>query len=186
MKMLCAGIRSIINVKGKKFFNISQIVNNSEIVQNPKEIAWIFNNYLVKVAGKVNSEIPRPRKSPLDCVRRKLDASFFHSRTDSSEIECIISQLKNGKAVGPYSIPRNLLKMLSPHISTILTILINESFHTGVLSDKLKNIAKVITLYKKDADDNPSNYRPISLLSIFGKILKKNNAQKALKFSRSK
>ena len=52
---------------------------------------------------------------------------FFLSPTDSSEIECIISQLKNGKAGGPYSIPCNLLKMLTPHTSPILTIHINES-----------------------------------------------------------
>ena len=62
--------------------------------------------------------------------------------------------------------------MLSPHISPIPTILINESFHTGVFLNKLK-IAEVITLYKKGAADYPSNYRPISLLSIFGKIFEK-------------
>ena len=62
--------------------------------------------------------------------------------------------------------------MVSPHISPIPTILINESFHTGVFLNKLK-IAEVITLYKKGAADYPSNYRPISLLSIFGKILEK-------------
>ena len=72
----------------------------------------------------------------------------------------------------PYSIHCNLLKMLSPHISPKLTILINEFFRTGVFPAKLK-IAKVITLYKKGAADNPSNYRPISLLSIFSKFLKK-------------
>ena len=172
MKMLWSGIRSIINIKGEKFCNISQIVNNGEIVQNPKEIAKIFNSYFVNIAGKVDSEIPRTRKHPLDYLGKKLDASFFRSPTDSSEIECIISQLKNGKAVGPYSIPCNLLKMLTPHISHILTILINESYNIGVFPDKLK-IAKVITLYKKGAAENPSSYRPISLLSIFCKIFEK-------------
>ena len=77
MEMLWSGIRSVINIKGKKFFNISQIVNNGEIVQNPKEIAKIFNNYSVNIAGKVDSEIPRTRKNPLDYLGKKLDASFF-------------------------------------------------------------------------------------------------------------
>ena len=132
MKMLWSGIRSIINIKGKKFCNISQIVNNGEIVQSPKESTQIFNNCSVNSASKVDSEIPRTKKNPPDYLGRKLDASFFLSPTDSSEIECIIPQLKTGKAVVPYSVPCNLIKMLSPHISPTLTILINEALNTGV------------------------------------------------------
>ena len=54
----------------------------------------------------------------------------------------------------------------------MLAILINEFFQMGVFPDKLK-VAKVITLHKKGATDNPSNYRPISLLSTFCKIFEK-------------
>ena len=111
-------------------------------------------------------------KSPLDYLGGKIDSSFFLSPADSAEIENIISQLKNGKSVGPFSVQCNLLKMLNKLISPILALLINESFLTGVFPDKLK-IAKVIALHKKGATDSPSNYRPISLLPIFSKILKK-------------
>ena len=61
--------------------------------------------------------------------------------------------------------------MLSPVIVSPLVILINESFSTGIFPDKLK-IAKVVALHKKGSTDNPSNYRPISLLSVFSKNLK--------------
>ena len=172
MKLLWSGIRSIINIKNRKLYNISQLVHNGEVVQDPKDIAKIFNNYFVNIASKIDSEIPRTRKSPLDYLGNKLESSFFLSPTDSTEIECIITQLKNGKALGPYSIPCNLLKILNSFISPLLAILINESFSTGIFPDKLK-IAKVIALHKKGASDNPSNYRPISLLSIFSKIFEK-------------
>ena len=148
MKMLCTGIRSIINIKSRKFCNFSQLVQNGETVQNPKDIATILNKYFVNIAGKIDAEIPRTRKSPLDYLGRKIDSSFFLSPTESAEIENIVSQLKNGKSVGPFSIPCNLLKMLNKFISPILALSINESFLTGVFPDKLK-IAKVIALHKK-------------------------------------
>ena len=62
--------------------------------------------------------------------------------------------------------------MLNQPISPLLVTLINESFLTGIFPDKLK-IAKVIAIHKKGATDDPSNYRPISLLSVFSKIFEK-------------
>ena len=87
MKMLWTGIRSIINIKSKQFYNISQLVQNDEIVQNSKEIANIFNNYFVNIAGKIDSEIPRTRKSPLDYLGDKLEKSFFISPTNSAKLK---------------------------------------------------------------------------------------------------
>ena len=62
--------------------------------------------------------------------------------------------------------------MLNELISPLLVILISESFSTGIFPDKLK-IAKVMALNKKGATDDPSNYRPISVLYVFSKIFEK-------------
>ena len=88
------------------------------------------------------------------------------------EIEALTHFFQDGKAVGPYSIPIKLLKMISKQISVPLCIIVNDSFVSGIFPDKLK-LAKVIILYKKDSKDNPTNYRPISLLSVFSKIIEK-------------
>ena len=50
----------------------------------------------------------------------------------------------------------------------------NLSLSTGQVPSKLK-IAKIIPVYKKGKVDVLSNYRPISLLSIFDKLLEKNH-----------
>ena len=65
-----------------------------------------------------------------------------------------------------------LLKILSPHISSPLSHIINESFQSGIFPEKIQH-AKVISLFKKGCPVTVSNYRPISLLSVFSKISEK-------------
>ena len=79
MMRLWTGIKSIINIKSKQFYNISWLVQNGEIFQNSKEIANIFNNYFVNIAGKIDSEIPRTKKSLLDYLGDKLENHFYFS-----------------------------------------------------------------------------------------------------------
>ena len=74
--------------------------------------------------------------------------------------------------VGPHCISISLLKIPSSHITKPLCTIINDSFSSGVFPDRLKR-AKVIPLHKKGATDVLSNYRPISLLSIFSKVIEK-------------
>ena len=62
--------------------------------------------------------------------------------------------------------------MLSEYIAVPLCDIVNESFSSGIIPDMMK-LAKVIPLYKKNSPEVPSNYRPISLLSVFSKIVEK-------------
>ena len=111
MKKLWSGIKSIINIKTDKLHTISQIVQNRHVINKPTEMANAFNHYFVNIASKIDDGISRTRKSPLDYLGRKSESSFFLSPTDTTEVECIIAEFKNGKALGPYSIPCNLLKL---------------------------------------------------------------------------
>jgi hypothetical protein len=53
-----------------------------------------------------------------------------------------------------------------------LTNIYNTSFETGIFPERLK-LAKVKPLYKKGNIHEVQNYRPISILSVFSKILEK-------------
>ena len=166
-----SGIRSIINMNKKAGSSISHLTHNGKEISDPMKMANIFNNYFVNVAQKIDEKIPRTRKSPSDYLTSRNDKTFFLSPVTPVEIEIIINALQAGKAVGPYSIPISLLKILSSHVTKPLCTIINDSSSSGVFPNSLK-LAKVIPLHKKGATDFPSNYRPISL-SIFSKVIEK-------------
>ena len=65
-----------------------------------------------------------------------------------------------------------MVKQIAPQIVNQLADILNKSFLTGIVPSKLK-IAKVIPLYKAKDPALFSNYRPISLLPVFSKILER-------------
>ena len=173
MNMLWSGIRSVINFKSNLALNISCLSHDGLKVEDSKKMANIFNNIFINTAHNINMKILRTRNSPLDyLISSKTNDSFYISPVTTEEIKIIISSLKDGKAVGPYNIPVYLLKLISEYIAIPLCDIINDSFVNGIFPDWMK-LAKVIPLYKKNSPEIPSNYRPISLLSVFSKIVEK-------------
>ena len=79
----------------------------------------------------------------------------------------------SNKSAGPFSIPVGIFKLIKFILSKPLETVLNASFITGVVPDKFK-IARVYS--------NVSNYRPISLLSIFSKVLEKLMYSRLIEF----
>ena len=173
MKLLWSGLKSIISNKNSKVNIISKLNDvNGNLTNDPAVIANTFNDFFVNVAGNVAKGIPRTRKSPMDYLGTRNEHSFFMTPVIPMEVSDIISLLNTGKSIGPNSIPTKLLKILSLHICSPLSDIINDSFQSGTFPEKLQ-LAKVIPLFKKGCPLTASNYRPISLLSVFSKIIEK-------------
>lgn len=83
-----------------------------------------------------------------------------------------IKHLNNTKSFGSDYISLNFIKDSLPIITFYLTTIINTSINTGIFPAAWKH-AVVTPLHKKGDMENTSNYRPISLLPIFSKILEK-------------
>ena len=73
---------------------------------------------------------------------------------------------------GHDGISSKLVKDLKNEIALPLSIMINASIESGHVPDTMK-LAKVIPIYKSKDKQMLNNYRPISLLPIFSKILEK-------------
>ena len=89
----------------------------------------------------------------------------------NEEILDIINSLEN-KSTGPSSIPLKMLSVIPDLIIIPLAHIINMSFLTGVYPDLIK-IVKIVPIHKGGSSQDVNNYQPISLLSIFDKIIEK-------------
>ena len=76
-----------------------------------------------------------------------------------------------GKADGLDGIPTSLLKLSFTFIASSLTHIFNLVISTGIIPNDWKS-ARVTPIYKADSKVDPTNYRPISVLSVIGNLLK--------------
>ena len=165
-------IKSLINPAGIKPDLPKQIKINSTTVKDPSIIANKFNEYFVGIGQKLAKNIKQSDKNFQNYLANITQpaTSMFINPTSSDEICNIILRLKNSKSVGNDGISTKIVKAVAQYISVPLSEVFNVSLSTGVFPDTLK-IARITPIYKSDDKSCISNYRPISILSVFSKIL---------------
>ena len=100
-----------------------------------------------------------------------------------NELKDAFFSLKINKSPGHDGVSFNVIKKCFGELCEPLKYLFNLSIVKGIFPDDLK-IAKVTPIYKADNSSNISNYRPISVLPCFSKMLERimyNRLQKYLK-----
>ena len=151
---------------------------DGKLVEDKREIANGFNNFFSSIASTMNAKLKSSRPiCPLTnydtnftrYLRNNIHDSIFLSPCSSEEVLKIINEFENDKAS---DISVKVLKNVAIHISGHLSGFINTFMENGVFPDILK-IAKVSPIHKKDDVTIFDNYRPISILPIFGKIFEK-------------
>ena len=90
----------------------------------------------------------------------------------ADEIVKIISKFNQNKSAGHDGIGNFIVKNVAHIISGPLADIFNLSLSTGNVPEQLK-VAKVIPIYKKENAEIFSNYRPVSVLPCFSKILER-------------
>ena len=175
MKKTWEGIRAIINTNSTTNNKISQIKINDKIIDDPKAVATGLNDFFVNVGPKTEKDIPitPPEKIPPEnFLQNRNQLNFMVAHISTEEVLDIIKSLNANKSTGPSSIPVKLLLIIPDLIILPLCKIINTSFLTGKFPQALK-IVKVVPIYKGGSPEDVNNYRPISLLSIFDKIIEK-------------
>ena len=97
--------------------------------------------------------------------------SIYFAETDPGEVAEILIKLDTSKSGDIYGITPKLVQW-APCMAENLSKIYNKSIELGVFPHMLK-LTKVICIHKGESKMVASNYRPISLLPIFGKIFEK-------------
>ena len=165
-------IGDIINPsKMKRETNIKKIIMNGEEYQENRNIANKMNEYFSSV-GETLAEKFKTTSNYRKYVKKRILNSFFLSPVVVNETLKEIAKLDDSKAGGDDNMKPGLVKENRDVLADKITHIINLSFKNGVVPDKLK-LEKVIPIFKKNNRTDPSNYRPISLISVINKLMEK-------------
>ena len=144
--------------------------DNGNVFINPEDISNQFNDFFVNVDPKLASNIQSTGKSYFEYLKNPINSSMYMKPIVEMDITKIIEKFNQNKSAGDDNIGNFIIKRVAKEIVKPLTQIFNLSISTGSVPEKLK-IAKVILIYKKRDAEIFSNYRPVSLLPCFSKIL---------------
>ena len=121
---------------------------------------------------KINLSNTNKKDNTKSFLKNPNPHSLFFQPTTTYEVNKIVSNLKNKSSYGQDLVSSKILKATINTKTDPLCHIINLSLKTGKFPDKMK-IAKVLSIFKSDDNKIFKNYRPISLLPVFSKILEK-------------
>lgn len=154
------------------------LINNSE-AYDKELISNSFNSYFVNLPKSLATSITHAQND--NAFISVVENSIFLEPVTETEILNTINNLKNSNSTGFDDFSVKIIKQCAHLLAKPLSHIINSCFRDGCFPNLLK-LSKVICLFKKGDPREISNYRPISLLSVFSKIVEKLLAKRILNF----
>ena len=145
-------------------------MKNREIFHK-KEIAEIFNSCFVNIGPNVAAFIPESKTSFQKYIHYDGTCLSTINPTDL-ELKNPFASLKTNKSSGYDDISADVVKKASDEIFVILKHIFNISLAKEIFLDKLK-IVRVTPIFKIGNRTLVTNYRPISVLPCFSKLLER-------------
>ena len=172
--------QAIGKVNNKSNFPQSFIINNKRET-NESKIATEFNSFFTNVGLNISNNVPSPNKTFDKYLPKNFERTMFLDPVLPADVIDVTKKLKPKTSSGSDEISSKLMIKTIDHIVNPITHIINKSFQTGTFPDQLK-CAKVIPIYKASDPNKLNNYRPISLLCSFSKLLERIMYNKIMKF----
>ena len=160
---------------------IEELNINGETVTKPDIIADSFNEFFSTVGDKIAEKLEPTNKQPEDYLIENFPNNFLITPTTPDEIIKYAKKLKNKSSCDHMGISSAFIKKIILTICIPFSHLVNNSFQEGRVPSQDK-LAKVCPIFKAGDKTSTNNYRPISLLPIFSKILEKLMADRIADF----
>ena len=170
MKKTWDVIKTVINKK-RRSTKYSEFLIDGSLTDDRDSIANKFNEYFCNIGPNLAKKIPSSCVSFKRFLHSYSTDTIFLNDVEDAEIRKIILSLKEG-APGVDDITAKALKHVVDFVVPSLSHICKLSLEQGHFPKELK-LAKIIPLYKSNDPSHFNNYRPISLLSVFSKIMEK-------------
>lgn len=163
-------IGTLIKRKSKGQVNLTKITRNNQTYTKKIDIANQLNDHFINVGPNLANAINKTYENPTKYISNSPVNSFVMSTVTSKKVQELFSRLDDNKS--SLNVPNKLIRIAAKQLSSPFTQIFNESILSGIVPNVLK-ISRVTPLYKSGPMTDPNNYRPISILSPFSKILEK-------------
>jgi hypothetical protein len=145
-----------------------ELKGGNKIISNPDEITDKLNSHFM---NSVKVMIKHNNGSVYDLELTRPNSIFIYPVTEE-EVISLTKSLKGKPISGVDDIPENLVKQCIHLIKGPLSHIYNLSLNSSVFPD-LWETAKVKPLHKKGDKNDMHNYRPISIIPVFAKLLER-------------
>ena len=164
-------INDILNRKKALNSSNCRFEVNGEVITDSTVVPEKFNKYFIEVGETLARNCPSQGTDFHIYLGERESREFTFPVVTEDMLLGVVKQMKNS-AAGIDDIPMIIIKKTISEISNVLIYLCNVSFTAGIFPEILE-IAKVLPNYKSGDKKLFSNYRPISVLPAFSKILEK-------------
>ena len=155
----------------KKASNLPTKATNTNNNLNAEET----NNFFARIGSDIQSKVNQSCNGDdftqyLDGITSEDDTKLtsFDEITESVVLK-FINSIPSDKSTNDH-IPLRIFKKILPSFISPFTHIVNLSLTTGVMPDCCK-VAIVTPIHKSGDTENPSNYRPISILPVLSKTI---------------
>ena len=154
---------------------VANVIPDSDISLLPELFADFFENKIVQIRSNLENSIVDSvvvNNNSDDALPVQIALNSFHNVTVEEVIKIVRSMNSKSCALDP--VPTSLVKDCLEIWAPVLTLIVNNSFQSGVFPEECKSAIVRPLIKKPDLDRNVlKNYRPVSNCSFLDKFLEK-------------